>query len=276
MKRILFHYKLVFIIAFSLIISSCSLQKRHYLPGYDLTWHAKSRKTTDKNNNVEINKNTTLSDVNLELPQHNNQEELYSSVSNELQIIKLKPLSLKKESEILNNDSCDVITLKTGELIYAKVIEISPTTISYKRCNFLDGPLIVIEKSSVQSIKYPNGLVEEIKTPVITEQQPKPTPTETPKKTPKSRDQLEYNKFAIASLIMGILSFPLYFLSFFTVPAAIIWGNRAEEEILANPDKYKGLGMARAGRALGYIFASLVLLFLLIFIIILLAIILTI
>lgn len=276
MKRILFHYKLVCIIAISSIISSCSLQKRHYLPGYDLTWHGKSKKTTDKNNNIEINKTTSQSGTNLDLPQLNNQEELYSSASNELQILKHKPLSLKKESEIFNNDSCDVITLKTGELIYAKVIEISPTTISYKRCNFLDGPLVVIEKSSVQSIKYPNGMVEEIKTPVITEQQPKPTPTETPKKTPKSRDQLEYNKFAIASLVMGILSFPLYFLSFFTVPAAIIWGNRAEEEILANPDKYKGLGMARAGKALGYVFASLVLLFLLIIIIFLLAIILTI
>lgn len=264
-----------FVIVVLLSTTSCSLQKRHYLPGYDLTWHSHKKKNIEKEISIEreITSSTTASQP--QLPELQNNDELYSSNTNELQLTKNKSLKLIPNNAPTPKDSCDVITLKNGETIYAKVIEISPTTISYKRCNFLDGPLIVIEKATAQSIKYPNGLVEEIKTPVITEQQTKPTPTQTPKKTPKSRDQLEYNKFAIASLVMGILSFPLYFLSFFTVPAAIIWGNRAEEEILANPDKYKGLGMARAGRALGYIFASLVLLFLLIFIIVLLALILT-
>lgn len=54
----------------------------------------------------------------------------------------------------------DLIVLKNGEMIEAKVIEISPTEIRYKRFDNLDGPTIVIPASSVLSIKYENGTSE--------------------------------------------------------------------------------------------------------------------
>ena len=54
----------------------------------------------------------------------------------------------------------DIIVLKDGNMIEAKVIEISSTEIRYKRFNHLDGPTVVVSASSVLSIRYENGTVE--------------------------------------------------------------------------------------------------------------------
>jgi len=54
----------------------------------------------------------------------------------------------------------DMINLKDGNVIEAKVIEINPSEIRYKRFNNLDGPTIVIPTDRVLSIKYKNGVVD--------------------------------------------------------------------------------------------------------------------
>jgi hypothetical protein len=54
----------------------------------------------------------------------------------------------------------DIIVLRDGNMIEAKVTEISPTEIRYKRFNHLDGPTIVVSISSVLSVRYENGTVE--------------------------------------------------------------------------------------------------------------------
>jgi len=51
----------------------------------------------------------------------------------------------------------DVITLKNGDEIKAKVTEISSSEIKYKRFDNLDGPTIVIVKNDVFAINYENG-----------------------------------------------------------------------------------------------------------------------
>jgi len=54
----------------------------------------------------------------------------------------------------------DLIILKDGNTIAAKVSEISPTEIRYKRFDNLDGPTIVIPADRVLSIRYQNGTQE--------------------------------------------------------------------------------------------------------------------
>ena len=58
----------------------------------------------------------------------------------------------------------DLIILRDGNVIEAKVTEISPSEIRYKRYDHLDGPTIVIPAASVLSIRYENGMVEAINT----------------------------------------------------------------------------------------------------------------
>jgi len=51
----------------------------------------------------------------------------------------------------------DVITLRSGEQIKAKVTEISATEIRYKRFEHIDGPTMVILRADVFAINYENG-----------------------------------------------------------------------------------------------------------------------
>jgi len=56
----------------------------------------------------------------------------------------------------------DIIILKDGNMIEARVTEISPSEIRYKRYSHLDGPTVVIPSASVLSIRYENGKVERL------------------------------------------------------------------------------------------------------------------
>jgi len=58
----------------------------------------------------------------------------------------------------------DLIILRDGSVIEAKVMELSPSEIRYKRFNHLDGPMIVIPAANVLSIRYENGMLEVINT----------------------------------------------------------------------------------------------------------------
>ena len=56
----------------------------------------------------------------------------------------------------------DVITLKNGDEIKAKVTEITSSEIKYKRYDNLDGPTVVAAKQDVFAINYENGTREVI------------------------------------------------------------------------------------------------------------------
>lgn len=60
----------------------------------------------------------------------------------------------------------DVLTKANGEEISAKIVEITPYEIKYKRADNLDGPLIVLRRPDVFMIRYANGLKEVI-TPAL-------------------------------------------------------------------------------------------------------------
>ena len=52
----------------------------------------------------------------------------------------------------------DIIILKNGDEIEAKVTEIDLEVIRYKRANHLDGPSITLSKADIFMIKYENGM----------------------------------------------------------------------------------------------------------------------
>ncbi|HOY40076.1 MAG TPA: porin family protein, partial [Bacteroidales bacterium] len=62
-----------------------------------------------------------------------------------------------------NEDSCDMIILRNGEEISAKVLEIGIHEIKFKKCDNLNGPTISILKNDVFMIKYSNGTKEVMK-----------------------------------------------------------------------------------------------------------------
>jgi len=58
----------------------------------------------------------------------------------------------------------DLIVMRDGNIIEARVVEISSTEIKYKRFEHFDGPTIVISAANVLSIRYENGTSEIITT----------------------------------------------------------------------------------------------------------------
>lgn len=66
----------------------------------------------------------------------------------------------------------DTIYKRSGEIISAKVLEINPKEISYKRTDLLDGPLFVINKNEIKKIKYVTGTIDSFK--VVIEEPKRP------------------------------------------------------------------------------------------------------
>ncbi|MCA0429398.1 MAG: hypothetical protein LCH32_02730 [Bacteroidetes bacterium] len=56
----------------------------------------------------------------------------------------------------------DTLILNNSTNVIAKVLEINPDQIKYKRFDNIDGPLYILNKSSVKFIIYSNGLKEQI------------------------------------------------------------------------------------------------------------------
>lgn len=63
---------------------------------------------------------------------------------------------LNTKSKAENNDN-DIIALRNGGTINAKILEITQTEIKYKKASNPNGPLYSISKNEIESIEYPNG-----------------------------------------------------------------------------------------------------------------------
>lgn len=64
---------------------------------------------------------------------------------------------------VLTASAQDVIKMKDGKEIQAKISEITQDEIKYKNFDYQDGPTFTINKSDVSTITYSNGMTEEIK-----------------------------------------------------------------------------------------------------------------
>lgn len=164
------------ILSVMLLFASCSIEKRVHMSGYHIEWH-KSNKSLAKNEKVRTNDNVVdkLSINKIEtLPnQMDNDVELLASSSNEIVLTNTKSDILKNQKTkqlsqvrtVLNTD-CDVIILKNGQEIQAKVLEVGQTEVKYKNCDNQNGPTFSKNKSEIFMIKYPNGtstVIEESK-----------------------------------------------------------------------------------------------------------------
>ncbi|MEM0991450.1 MAG: hypothetical protein AAF806_13260 [Bacteroidota bacterium] len=69
---------------------------------------------------------------------------------------------LGKRIEKYKSINCDLMILKNGDEIEAKVTEINSSEVKFRRCDNLDGPVYTKKKSEVFMIKYSNGTKEMI------------------------------------------------------------------------------------------------------------------
>src|SRR5204862_1564342 len=109
--------------------------------------------------------------------------------------------TIRKTIFTKGEDSCDVLLFKDGSEIRAKVLEISPNEVKYKRCDNPDGPSYVSRKADLFMIKYANGSREVLKAA----EPEKPTPTYNYQSYKKKNKRVTHPS-APWALVFGVLS----------------------------------------------------------------------
>jgi hypothetical protein len=227
--------KLLLIILPLILLTSCSVQKRKYQKGFHVSnYSGHKQKSTTHISKKEIENETSILKTTV-LPANNNEDiELSASIDNKVISFQHTALNLL----IKTNDSiCDIITLKNGEDVKAAVMEITPVLIKYKKCNEPDGPLYIVKKTDVFSIKYSNGIKDLITTETPIQQNSKNPNTENKtNKYPQQTHPLAI--WALVSFILGFITLGIGFIvSFFLAKQAL-------KNILANPEVFKGYKLA--------------------------------
>ena len=97
----------------------------------------------------------------------------------------------------------DLIVLRDGNIIEAKVLEISQTEIRYKRFDHLEGPTIVVPAANVLSIRYENGTSEIINAVPVPETQQPNTRTTMSENTAIDQDRFIFGINANAGGALG-------------------------------------------------------------------------
>lgn len=193
------------------VVSDYGIQKRKYRKGWftntqtpNLTGNKVREANVEKSQQIitPVHKESQPAVV-THLPSSNfekNENKPTDTASNE-QISTSENSGQHKPAE---NKPCDIIMLKNGDEIEAKVTEIGSSEIKYKQCNNQEGPVFTIIKQDVFKIKYANGtstLISE-----ISNQQK--TPITLGSGTNASNDQFRGTKIAaIVGIILAILGF---------------------------------------------------------------------
>lgn len=224
------------------IFSSCTMQKRNYRSGYYVAWkksNSNIASTHSSKNKKETDKNKSLTRVVSELQNY----EPVIIEANAENIISL-PKKSEKTKLIFNDDCGDLLTLRSGDEVKVKVLEINDKEIKYKRCDNLDGPLITINKSDVFMIKYANGSKE------IFKEEPKKdnTPKNNGNNNGNNNAPPKLNGLALAAILCATVGIFLFGLG---PLVGFVLGINALKEINQNPDRYWGKGLAIAAIVIG-------------------------
>lgn len=247
----LYKIKSLFIgfVAFVMLFS-CTVEKRTYRKGYYISYASKKNKITSSNQTVKAKAPKEVLSIEKIVPTESVVEptqdsELASANENNY----TKPA--KKPFLKLKDECGDVITFKTGDEIKAKVVEINDKEIKYKRCDNLDGPLIIAYKYEVLMIKYTNGSKD-----VFNEEKPqeqKQNKPQTPQQGPHPSARV--HPLAISSLLCALFGWAVGLGPIM----AIIFGVNALRDINAFPATYSGRGLAIAGIVIGGLIIFLIL-----------------
>jgi len=254
-----------------LIITSWSTNINVHIPGYKTSTkvekgdskkyvsNSKNQKAKSKKYNISSSENET-EDTDFEASVNPSLDKNYSSVS------------LSKKNNYYQNtpsdDECDNIILRNGDEIKAKVIEITETSVKYRKCDNLNGPLYSQSKSAIFMVQYVNGtkdVFNEEQDTVKDEKENKNVSTSSDSTNKQDEDKskrttdkvsinsLVFSLLGVLFLIVGvILNAPLFIIAAFVfLIVAFILGIIGIHRANKYPDKYKGMGMAIAGFVIG-------------------------
>lgn len=245
-----FQLYLFFLTSISIVLHSCTIEKRHYRSGYHVEW-----KSWGKNQLVKAEAKERVSAA-------NKTEQAETSLEASVQETIISTVQNVAENKITTSEDCDIIILKNGDEISGVVTEVGLQEIKYKKCNNPDGPSYVLAKNDVFMIKYANGskdiinpIGQQERKSIVTE--PSPTYYDNTSAPPIKHNQSSASVSKsqpwalwvaeILYLLACILAvdFSFFFgLIIFCLIAGLIFNIIAISQIASNPDKYDGMGWA--------------------------------
>jgi len=234
--------KLAFLLAL-LLVFSCTVQKRHYQKGYFVSWKKHSSLKERSKEKVAVTK-TIERDLKetVTVPPAEAKPMLVADVSKTMLLAPVKKRSVFSSGE----DSCDVLIYKDGSEAKIKILEITSTTVKYKKCSMPDGPIYITEKSKLFMVKYTNGTNEVFKT-----QEPSPTYQSQPQRGADNGRRYVKKKTSLATtgLVFAILGF--YPAIFIGGLVAIITSLIQLNLIHSDPETYGGEKKAKVAFIMG-------------------------
>jgi len=245
MKAVFLHLPIL-----CLLLASCSVQKRHYLKGYHVEWSSakqnrgpqvhqdKQRPVTGESINdtkVLAESSDPVADAGQPIFQQHGTPPIFSPAQKRLAA-----------------EECDIIIMRNGDEIKAKVSEIGYDFIKYKRCDNPDGPQYTVQKSEVFMIKYPNGTKDIIEAPSAPKQAA--SPYEKPLKKPVYKPAIFALIIAVVGLFMPVELIGLFFAMEI---AALVIGILSINKIVST-GAYRGKGWAIAAIIVAFVFGGLI------------------
>ncbi len=202
----------------SISIVSCSVEKRLYNKGYSVEW---KREIKGDSKNIEV--------LNSEISEPEND---LATIESDLAVETEQPLTIEANEEPV----CDTLKLKNGETKLGIVQEIGISEIKYKNCDG-SGPLYVVEKSSVKSIRYSSGKEELIQTAAPAAE--------------VKQDTRKVEGFGIAGFVASIIG--LFIAGIPLGIVAIVFGIVSIGRSVSHPSKYKAKAFGVISLILGLV-----------------------
>lgn len=233
--------------------SSCTIEKRLHRPGFHVEWKkAPSHKHVEE---PTLAQHKSVADESVPANILNEEVVSASPVSNDVfastedvesEII----ASLNERAEVvwtnntanLDQEECETLMMTDGRKIVVKVLEINQTEIKYRKCNFEDGPVIVVNKTDVDQIVYANGAVD-----IISGYSNPPANQQSA--TGGAPKRLEV--LGLLSMIFGITGLFIFGIPFGL--AAVILGFSSLGKFTSRPDEFMGRGFMIAGIIIGFV-----------------------
>lgn len=221
-------------ILFLLLFNACTIQKRVHLKGYHIVWNKHKSKSKESDQNTVVAQHQLMKSEHPELLANGN-------VTDDI-----KDLAISKKPQIkFDADTCgDVIFLKNGESVVAKISEITETEIKYKRCDYLTGPDFILKKSKVALIQFSNGVKETVDVP---EEIKQPVYVNTQQSPQYVQSQQETNSAGVTAFVCAIAGIFLILPYLIAIPFGIV----SLQQFNKYPGKYKDKWMPRT--ALGIV-----------------------
>lgn len=239
-------FYLYIVLVLSVIITSCSLEKRQYNKGF---YFSRNNKLQSSASSVKsIDKPSVITEIKHQESQDDGSVEQKISKTSE---------ALTFEPAAKDSNECDQIVFHDSREESVIVKEVTPTEIKYKKCGFEEGPLYTVDPTSVSVINYRNGTKEYYGSYVKPKlDEDKSNKIDHP--TSWANDPREVEIFSVLSFASSlIVMFPGIAL------VSIVLGIIGLRMFKKEPGKFKGRGFAIAGIWIGVLtILTIVLLFL--------------